>query len=382
MNRSNNSNSMKKVKIAFVARTVGLEYDDRIRKESLSLTNQGAEVFIYVNFTNNRAEQGVTSYGIPYKSFKLKSRDLLPSSKFLLIKSIDFYFNVRKYLASYDVVWAHEEYTYLFPLLIKRNKCIWDLHEIPFRFERPIMKLIFHYIENRSKKLIHANKYRIQYLKSIDVVKHPKKHGYLNNYPDDMFLASDSLDSEHSKFTNWLAESNYVYLQGLSVERRYPINTIEAIMKTEGLKAIVVGAIDSDALAYLEKKYSTEVRKKIYFRGMVEQLYISPYIKNALFSIVLYDVNTPNNRYCEPNRLYQSIIMNIPVIVGCNEPMKKLVDSNKFGISLKSDGRNLDEIRVSIEKLLKNREAYLCNIEKNKHNLLWNDNNIKTEWYM
>jgi len=372
----------KKIKIAFVARTIGLEYDDRIRKESLALTNQGAEVFIYVNFADNREENGLTSYGIAYKSFKLKSRDLLPSSKFLLIKSIDFYFNVRKYLSDYDVVWAHEEYTYLFPLLIEKDKCIWDLHEIPFRFEHAIMKPIFHYIESRSKKLIHANKYRIQYLKSSGVIKYPEKNVYLNNYPDDNFLLSNSIDNEYSNFMKWLGDdSKYVYLQGLTVERRYPLQTIEAIMETSNLRAIVVGEFNKDAYEILEKKYSLELNERIYFRGMVNQLDITAYIKNALFSIVLYDTKTPNNRYCEPNRLYQSILMGIPVIVGCNEPMKKLVDFNKFGISLESDGSKLEDIVNAIDNLLSNYQYYLTAVTNNTKHLVWSNNNIKETWY-
>ena len=53
---------MGELRIAVIARTVGLEFDDRIRKQCIAL-QKIAELFIYVNFADNRKECGVTSYG-------------------------------------------------------------------------------------------------------------------------------------------------------------------------------------------------------------------------------------------------------------------------------------------------------------------------------
>jgi glycosyltransferase involved in cell wall biosynthesis len=105
--------------------------------------------------------------------------------------------------------------------------------------------------------------------------------------------------------------------------------------------------------------------------GMVEQLQIPSLIAPALFSIILYDISTPNNRFCEPNRMYQAIAMGVPVIVGCNEPMKDIVERYKFGISLKSDGRDVTEIETAIIKILKQREHFKVNILENYRNILW-----------
>jgi len=52
---------MSKKKIAVIARAIGLEHDDRIRKECISLSKIG-EVKIFVNFVNNKKESGITSY--------------------------------------------------------------------------------------------------------------------------------------------------------------------------------------------------------------------------------------------------------------------------------------------------------------------------------
>ena len=133
---------MERKKIAFVLRTVGLEYDDRVRKECITLA-RSADLTIFALFSNNREEEGITSYGIPYKSFHLVTREKLPSGKFLFFKALEFYFRVIRHLKGFDLIWAHEVYTVLFPLLAGKNKFIWDLHEIPAPFNRPILRNIF-----------------------------------------------------------------------------------------------------------------------------------------------------------------------------------------------------------------------------------------------
>ena len=205
---------------------------------------------------------------MPYRSFKLKTRDLLPSGKLLLIKSLELYIAIKKHLKNYDYVFAHEEYTYLFPLLSKISKCVWDLHEIPFRFESRIMKLFFHYIERKSKRIHHANPYRIEYLNSNKTIKYPRKHVVVRNFPDQRFILAKETDGEYSRFTKWLGGNAYVYLQGLSNPMRYPINTILSIMNSCDLKAIVVGRFDRMAKMKLIETFSEQkLRERIFFRG-------------------------------------------------------------------------------------------------------------------
>ena len=143
-----------KKKIAVVIKT-DWEYDDRLAKECISLS-KFANVHLFINSSQNKETSGVTDYGVPYKSFHLKTRRWLPQSKLLIIKIIDFFLRVRNYLNEYDIIWAHEEATFTIPIFFGK-KCLWDLHEIPENFNNLFGKLLFHLIENRSKKIIHAN---------------------------------------------------------------------------------------------------------------------------------------------------------------------------------------------------------------------------------
>ena len=212
---------MARPKIAVICRTTGLEYDDRIRKECISIA-KNAKVKIFVTFENNLEEEGITSYGIPYKSFKLNSREKFRSGRFLLIKAFEFYFKVKPEIKGYDLIWAHEEYTFLFPLFAQKGRFIWDLHEIPNLFDRPILRNIFHYIEKKSKYIIHANEFRIKYLENIDLIRQLNKHDYIRNYPDIHFTNSKVQSQNYKEFLEWLNGVKYVYLQELIGAQRYP----------------------------------------------------------------------------------------------------------------------------------------------------------------
>jgi transketolase N-terminal domain/subunit len=52
--------------------------------------------------------------------------------------------------------------------------------------------------------------------------------------------------------------------------------------------------------------------------------------------------------------MFQSIFFEKPVIVGCNPPMKDIVEKYGFEIVLKHDGNNIDDICNAISSLQKN----------------------------
>ena len=364
-----------KKKIAVVAKINGLEFDDRIRKECIELASR-AEVFIYVNLDSNEPSSGITSYGIKYEAIHLKTRKWLPSRRFLFIKSLEFYLKLWKKLRAHDLIWAHEVYTYIFPLFTRNNRFVWDLHELPSVFNKKILKPVFLFIERKSKMIIHANPQRIEYLTQIGLIKHKDKHKAIRNYPDNNFVNFTEVHYEFKDFKQWLGNSNYVYLQGLFKTARYPYESVKAIMQSKELKAIVVGRFHADTKLELEQEYAGELSKRIYFTGMIEQLQIAGYMREALCSIVLYDLKNPNNKFCEPNRLYQAIIMDIPVVVGNNPPMEDLVNKYGFGVVLSDSGENIKELIAAIEKIRNNYNYYKNNIEKHKHQIMWENQKV------
>lgn len=368
-----------KKKIAIVIRTNTLEHEDRVRKECLSLL-RFADIEIFVVLGNNTAGEGITSYGVHYTSIRLKSRDLLPQSKFLFAKSLDLYFSIRKYLINFDFVWVHDEATFLFPFLEKTERYIWDLHELPLSFIRGYRKYIFRIIERKCIKILHANRYRIDYLQTKGLALNENKNVSIRNYPDEYYVSCEN-SSHLETITSWIGDHKYAYVQGLTSVDRYPFNSVASILESTDLKIIVAGGILDTAYQELKIKYGNILVNRVLFLDMIDILDTSILLRDSIFSIIFYSDSTPNNRYCEPNRLYQAIGLKIPVIVGCNEPMSDIVTKDNIGISLRSFGDDFNEILEAITALMSKYHFYKNNCINNKNYYLWKDILIDESWF-
>lgn len=366
-------------KIAIIVKTSGLEFDDRVRKVSIALSKK-YNVKIFVLLNNNTFLQGITSYGVEFESIKLLSREVFPSTKFLTIKMLEFYCRLRNKIRNYDYIWANEESTFIFPLLSKKNSFIWDLHEIPNRFITGYKRIIFQYIERKSLKIVHANPQRIKFLAEKFVINKPEKHDYIHNYPDETFIDSYEKPSIYNDFISWLSNDKYIYLQGLFGAARFPYNTIASIIEQTEYKILVVGNVHPESLLNLKKEYGDKIKKRLFNAGMVNQLAIPILLKKSIFSIVLYETSKPNNRFCEANRLYQSISLGVPVIVGKNESMSEVVQG-KYGIVMKTDGSDINELKESIDKLSSDIEFYKSNCIKHSKDYIWKDEYVNYDWF-
>lgn len=364
-------------KVALVINTDGLEYDDRVRKEIVSIQklfpNIEFKIFAIIGGKeNNKNSEGITSYGTPYKTYYLKSREKYKNGEKDSIKLLEFTFKVLPDIKKYEAVWF-AEITGAFALMLAHNKyLLWDLHEIPARFFRNrITKLALKYIFHKCNVVLHANNARIEYMKGLGLIANPSKHFALRNYPNFEDIDSE-YDQKYFDCKEWINGRKCVYLQGLFAERRAPIETISAVMNTPGLIAIVVGAFDGTILDKLYEKYGKdEINERIRFIGQVPQLKIPQYLQLCYFSLVFYKNVNANNYYCEANRFYQSIILEVPVVCGNNPSMKEIVDKYGVGVSIDDDGSNIDEIMKGISKFIENEKEIRSLISKNKNNFLW-----------
>lgn len=119
--------------IALVLYTHGLDYDDRIRKEILSIKSlySNVDFKIFAVEPKNREEEGITSYGVRYRIPYLKSREKYASGTHTVQKAWDFYKAIKKDLKVFDAVWCADPETFIFVLMLHDKPITWDLHELP-----------------------------------------------------------------------------------------------------------------------------------------------------------------------------------------------------------------------------------------------------------
>ena len=361
-------------RIAMILLTDGFEYDDRIRKEILTIKSQRTdvefEIFAIIDGKHALNDSGLTDYGIKYTLPLLKSRLKYKSGSHLLKKAWEFYSVVNPKLKDFDAIWCANFDPFMFILLSRKPK-VWDMHELPEMFLSSGLKKIFlKILMQRCKVIIHANVERLHYLKKINALAHEANQYVIRNFPM-LKEASINIDSKYKAFIAWLGDNDCVYLQGIYNNSRCDIESIEAIMLVPQLKAVVVGNFNSKLKEQLEKKYGDKLQEKVFFTGMLPQKTTSIYIKKCKVALILYRNTNPNNYYCEPNRMYQAIINNCPVVVGCNPPMKELVTKFGFGVVLDDDGSSTIEIVKGLNKIFANYLYYHDCIIKNKNVVLW-----------
>lgn len=367
-----------KYRIALVIKTDGLEYDDRVRKEVLTAQKLYPSISfkIFAMLPENKEYEGVTGYGVPFKTVYVPARDKYPSAKKAMLKAYQFYTALKKELTKYDAVWCANVDTSFFPLLCKNKRILWDLHELPGRYlSSSIKKRILKHMFNRCKVVLHANPQRMNYLDQVGVISDLSKHFAVRNYPNFDEEEKDR-DNMYHDFISWKGERSCVYLQGLANDSRASYESISAVLKYPELCAVVVGGFDKDAKARLEEQYGDELANKIYFVGKVAQLRIPHYVKQCKISLIFYKNVRPNNYYCEANRFYQAVILGLPVVVGSNPSMKELVDKYGFGISIDDDGRDICKIEDGIKEVIENYDKYHSNNLKYRENLLWDKQEV------
>lgn len=361
-------------KIALILYTQGLDYDDRIRKEILSIQKIYDNVFfkIFAVEPRNRNEDGVTSYGIPYHIPYLKSREKYQSASHALLKALEFYRSIKTELNNFDAIWCADVETFLFVLLSNRKPVLWDHHELPELFiKKRYMRVLYKFMERKCKIIIHANQPRLDYLNQIGLVSDINKHFVLRNYPE-----FNEIDLEHDeiyhRFDEWLGESRCVYLQGLMGAKRADVESIGAVLAVPNLKAVVVGRISEERMSFFETVFSKEqLKERIFFAGQQKQLKTPQYIRKCVASLIFYKNTNINNWLCEPNRLFQNLNNGNPVVVGNNPPMKELVDKYAIGVCADTDGGEQEVIVESINEVLSRQDEFKKNIEVNKERWLW-----------
>lgn len=368
------------MKVAFVVKTNKLEYDDRVRKQALWVSGF-AEVKIFVLDDGNAAVDGVTDYGVPFRSVHLKTRALFPQAKFLWLKTLEFFFSVKSDLNKYDVVWVHDVAPFLFLFSRRCGRLfVWDLHEVPeFFLASKFRLLVFRHLVGKCSIVLHANEERISFLAESGAIVDPDKHLAVRNFPDSELLGSLEENPKFKEFVSWLNGSECIYLQGLNSRKRYPYETVKAVLENGAFKAVVIGTFHDQDKQRLVQEFGERLNDFVFFAGQIRQMEIPKYLESCKFTMVFYTTDTPNNRFCEPNRLFQAIACGKPAVVGQNESMKRFAERLKVGVVAKSDGRNVESIVDAIHELATSFKCYRVRAEEAANMVLWESQSVVFE---
>ena len=210
-------------------------------------------------------------------------------------------------------------------------------------------------------------------MSGLGLIKDASKHIPVRNFPE-FGTIDPEYDARYHEVKEWIAGRKCIYLQGINSPARASAEVITAVMETPDVCAIILGSADREAMDAAVAKYGEqEVHSKICVAGMFPVLKVPQYMKLCHASLVFYKKTSPNNWYCEANRLYQAVDMGLPVVVGANPSMKSTVEELGVGVSVDTDGSDPELIKKGLAEVLEKHDIFVDNIGKLGDEIHWDN---------
>jgi len=361
-------------------KTNGLHFDDRVRKESETLSSLGHTIKILAHEEANIAQQG-ESGGVFFKTLHLASVDFFAKSKGQIFKAIELFWwcFIETLRTRPHTLWLHcREFFYFLPLAIGLRKIglvervIWDQHELPRDrwLATRIGRILMSYWARKVDKLIFANESRRKIVEGHLSIP-PGKSVVLENRADLAFATAAGEDLP-AEVVSWLGSSRFFLAQGGAAPRRRFRELISAIGDLPWAKLIVIGGSAVEEIERFREEYDW-FDDRVLLVGMVPQFEIVGYLDRAVASIVLYENCSDNNWLCAPNRMFQAAARGTPLLVGANPPMAQFIERTGGGIVLSDDGGDSIGLARAINHLFANEMVLREQALRHRRDCRWEE---------
>lgn len=337
-----------------------LDTDYRLQKQNRIFQEAGYSVSIlHFHALTNHASKGVSKTGVHWRSVPLLSRRLFPSGKMLILKLLEQWlilFVVVLYRRPQICILHDDRFFGAIPFLflIRKiglvGKIYWDLRELPEAFlGRPHKHEILRWLIKMTDKTISASEMRKRYLRRL--LRLSKGLYHIENVPDTHFAKA----KEKSVMA---PNSPYIYLQSPTEPDRLFYNTVAAVLSASEYDLVITGRVNPDDIAELTLRHGDVFRMRVHIAGLVPTDHLPHLLRQAAFSITLYRADMLNRRFCSPNRLFQAMALDCPVLTGSNPGLAGAIKRFGGGLCLEDDGTDLKSMTKIIQKIVTGRLSF------------------------
>ncbi|WP_019534266.1 glycosyltransferase family 4 protein [Paenibacillus ginsengihumi] len=287
-------------------------------------------------------EMDIYRFGIK-ADFNQGLKNLIPLLLFQLAL-LKWLFVHRK---EYDLIHAYDFDTVLPALLMKMlfgKKYVYDICDfyidafyVP-RQLKPIIKKMDFFAIRQAEALILVNEARIEQVKG----SRPKRVEYIHNTPFDM--VDEIPRREHPKPT-------LLYV-GILQNRRMIKEALEIFARHPEWQLIIGGYGSLEALC----KEAADKHDNIAYLGKIpyKQVLELTCHSDALFAC--YSPQVANHKYSSPNKLYEAMMCEKPIIVCKNTGIDRIVESEEIGLTIDYDQ---EQFELAIKYLFDNEAVRL-----------------------
>ena len=346
--------------------------DSRVLKENISLQNAGYDVIV-VALHEEPLKEFDTVQNIPVHRIKLKSRKWSKNKVIQLIKYFEFLYRVVPGYKDSDIVHCNDLNALPVGVLIKiffnkEVKIVYDAHEYETEIDgligirKSLTKKLEKYLIGYANKVITvSDSIADEYVKlyNIDkpalVLNTPR---YKEIVKQDFFRKSLGIDKYKIIF---------LYQGSLSSGRGIEI-LIETFTQMDDTKSVIVFMGYGEMEEIIRE--ASEKYESIYFHPAVSPDVLLEYTGSADFGISTIEDSCLSYRYCLPNKMFEYLMADVPIIVSNLPEMKKVIEKYNIGIVAKYN--NPKSLIDAIEKATKlDKQKLKKNIEKVKEIYNW-----------
>ena len=348
--------------------------DSRVLKENISLQNAGYDVKV-VALHDEGQKEFESIQNIPVHRIKLKSRGWSKNKIVQLFKYFEFIYRVVKEYKDSDIIHCNDLNALPIGVLTKKFfnknvKVVYDAHEYETEinglhgFQKKLTKQLEKYLIKYADRVItvsdaiageYVKLYNIE--KPLLVLNTPP---YKEIVKKDIFRETLNIGKDKTIF---------LYQGGLSSGRGIEI-LLDTFKLINDEKSVIVfmgyGPLE-ELVVSISKEY-----KNIYFHKAVSPDVLLDYTSSADFGISTIEDSCLSYRYCLPNKMFEYLMAELPVIVSNLYEMRRLVENNQIGVVAKEN--TPDGLKEAIEKSVKLDKIELSkNIKKVKNIYNWEE---------
>jgi len=346
-------------------------HDSRVLKEAISLQNAGYDITVFAHGYKDLKQED-TVQKINVKRFSYFDRTVTKNPWKKVTVYLTYAYQAASYAKSFQVLHCHDLNTLPIGVIIKaifnrQGKVIYDAHEYETEVGRlgglrkTLLKLFERLLIKYADKVITvSDAIADEYVRLYGIVKPTlvlNTPVYQEIEKKDIFRDKLGIDKEQNIF---------LYQGGISKGRGVEI-LLESFAQIKQNNVVVFmgyGPLESLVKEYAEKY------ENIYFHEAVSPDVLLKYTSSADFGISTIENSCLSYYYCLPNKMFEYLMAEIPVIVSNLYEMKKIVEEKQVGVVAKENSPQ--GLRDAVSEILKlDRKALKENIQKVKAEYNW-----------
>jgi len=349
--------------------------DSRVLKEAISLQNIGYQIKVVALHEDTLGEFDTVS-NISVHRIRLKSKEWSKKRFIQLVKYFEFIYKVVKEYKHSDILHCNDLNALPIGVIVKKffnksAKIVYDAHEYEIN-DRPneskySIKIKYFFekwlIKYADRVITVSDAIAKEYVKLYDI----EKPALVLNAPPYVSIKKKNIFRETFNISE--DKTIFLYQGGLSNGRGIEI-LLETFKQMKNSKSVIVfmgyGVLENIVVE------SSQEYENIYYHKAVSPTILLNYTSSADFGILFYENNCLNHYLCSPNKMFEYLMAEIPVVVSNLYEMRRLVENSSIGIVAKENSPKGLNIAIK-EAIQLDRQKLHNNIQKVKTIYNWEE---------